>query len=136
MMAAAIIPLVSAAVSAIGPQIPSIVQMVEELFGHSSQTGQKEGDAKMQAAVSIGSTAFQQLANSGKVPSAPVVDPSLSAGLTGAIQQVMDSLQKLGQLRAAGSPPAPSVSTALNPAPRAAAANSAGWTFSGTLTSK
>jgi hypothetical protein len=68
MMAYAILPLTSAAVSAIGPQIPSIVRVVEELCGHSSQTGLKDGDAKMRATVTIGSTALQQLANSARQP--------------------------------------------------------------------
>ena len=133
-MAATIIPLVAAAISAIGPQIPSIVQMVENLFGHSSQTGQKDGDAKLQTAVTIGQALLQQLANAGKIASAPVVDGSLPAGLTGATQQVVDSLQKQGRLGAA----ATAASAAAAASSPAAAGNSAsaGWTFSGTLMAK
>jgi hypothetical protein len=97
-MAAAIIPLVAAAVSAIGPQIPGIVQMVENLFGHSADTGKKDGPAKMQTAVTLSTAMLQQLANAGRIPSAPVVDASLPAGLAGAIQQAVDALKAQGQL--------------------------------------
>lgn len=119
-MAAAIIPLVAAAVSVIGPQIPSIVAMVERLFGHSDLTKSKDGNVKMQAAVSIGTMLLEQLANAGKIPSAPVVDPSLPAGLAGAIQQAVDAMNRGGQLKAPGED--------------APAANGGTWVIAGTLT--
>ena|ERR1700674_107616 len=97
-MAAAIIPLVAAAVGAISPLIPSIVQSVEGLFGHSTSSGQKDGADKMTAAVSMLTAALQQLANAGKIPSGPVVDPSLPAGLAGAVQQAVDALKAQGML--------------------------------------
>jgi hypothetical protein len=97
-MAAAIIPLVASAVAAIAPQIPSIVQLVEGLFGHSSQTGKQEGIAKLQAAVALLQQALTALANAGKIPSAPVIDPNTPAALAGAVQQAVDSLQKAGLL--------------------------------------
>lgn len=100
-MAATIIPLVSTAISIIGPQIPSIVQFVEGLFGHSSQTGSQDGAAKASTAVSLLMTALQQFANAGKIPSAPVVDPSLPAALAGAVQQVFGTLKAQGLLNGA-----------------------------------
>jgi hypothetical protein len=103
-MAAAIIPLVATAIGAIGPQIPSIVQMVENLFGHSSQTNKPAGTDKMQLAVTIGQAVLTGLANTGKIPSAPVVDPSLPAGLAGAIQQAVDAMKAAGKLNGATDP--------------------------------
>ena len=99
-MAAAIIPLVSAAIAAIGPQIPNIVQSVEALFGHSSTTGTQTGPLKMQASVDALTAMLQSFANAGLIPSAPVVDSSLPAGLVGAIQTVVDQLKAAGGLSA------------------------------------
>lgn len=100
-MAAAIIPLVASAVGAISPFVPEIVQFVEGLFGHSTASSNKDGAIKMETAVTILTTALQQLANAGKIPSAPVVDPRLPAGLAGAVQQAVDALKAQGHL---GSP--------------------------------
>lgn len=105
-MAAGVIPIVAGVISAIGPQIPGIVQFVEGLFGHSSTTGTKDGPTKLQTAVGLLTTALQALANAGKIPSAGVVDPSLPAGLAGAVQQVVDLLQGQGLL-GPGIPPGP-----------------------------
>ena len=118
-MAAAIIPLVVAAVSAIGPQIPAIVQMVEGLFGHSSTTGTQDGATKMAAAVAALTSLLQSYANAGKIPSASVVDPSLAAGLTGAIQQVVDQLNAAGKLNGSTSAPTAPISatTPVLPSP-------------------
>lgn len=101
-MAAAIIPLVTAAVGAISPHVPEIVQFVERLFGHSTVSATKDGPIKMETAVSMLTTALQQLANAGRIPSAPVVDPSLPAGLAGAVQQAVDALKAQGLLGAPG----------------------------------
>jgi hypothetical protein len=125
-MAAAIIPLVAAAVGAISPLIPGIVQAVEGLFGHSATTNTQDGAAKMQAAVAMLTAALQQLANAGRIPSGPVVDPSLPAGLAGAVQQAVDALKAQGLL---GSPTA-GQSTA-KPAPPATASQSGGPSVGG-----
>ena len=121
-MAALIIPLVVTAITAIGPEIPAIVALVERLFGHSSATNPKEGDAKMATAVSILTNILQTLANAGKIPSAPVVDPALPAGLAGAVQAVFDGLKSAGALKPVP-PPLTLPATALA-APIAAAIQS------------
>jgi hypothetical protein len=121
-MAAVIVPLIVTAISAIGPEIPAIVQLVERLFGHSPATAPKEGEAKMQTAVSILTNILQTLANAGKIPSAPVVDPALPAGLAGAVQAVFDGLKASGTL---GTVPAPvALPAAALAAPIAAAIQS------------
>lgn len=111
-MAAAIIPLVVSAISAIGPHIPDVVQLVEGLFGHSAVTGSKDGAAKSATAVSLLTTALTALANAGKIPSTAVVDPSLPAGLAGAVQQVFGDLTAKGLLN--GAAPAPNPSPMFN----------------------
>jgi predicted anti-sigma-YlaC factor YlaD len=104
-MAAAIIPIVAAAIGALGPQrITSIVQFVESLFGHSSDTGKQNGADKLQTAVTLLQNALAALANAGKIPSAAAVDPSLPAGLAGAIQQAFDALKAAGLLGASAAP--------------------------------
>lgn len=116
-MAAAAIPIVAGVVGAISPYVPEIVQFVEGLFGHSSTTNSKDGAAKMSTAVELLQTALNALANSGKLPSAGVVDPSLPAGLAGAVQQAFDSLKSSGQL---GTVTAASASPVVKPATAAA----------------
>lgn len=112
-MAGAIIPLVATAIGAISPFVPSIVQAVESVFGASATTGSKDGPQKMATAVEILTSLLQGLANAGKIPSAPVVDPSLPAGLAGAVQQAFDSLKSSGQLgTVAAAPPSPVVKPA------------------------
>lgn len=127
-MAAVIIPLVAAAVSAIGPQIPSIVSMVEGLFGHSATTGTQDGAAKLQASVAALTTLLQEFANAGKIPSAPVVDPSLPAGLAGAVQQTVDAMKAKGQLGA----PAPAA-TPAKPAPVTSSPSAGKYSIVGTI---
>lgn len=114
-MAAAIIPLVSAAIAAVGPRIPGIISFVEGLFGHSDQTGQKDGPVKLETAVAMLETALQHLANAGKIPSAPVVDPSLPAGLAGAVQQAFDALRAQGSVDGALAAPLAVPPTASQP---------------------
>jgi hypothetical protein len=97
-MAAAVIPVIASVISAVGPQIPAIVQFVEALFGHSKDTGKQTGDVKLQTAVQLLQQALTALANSGVIPSQGVVDPSLPAALAGAVQQVVDALKTQGQL--------------------------------------
>lgn len=97
-MAAAAIPLATAAVSAIAPFIPQLVQMVEDLFGHSSKTGQQTGEQKMQTVVTAAQALLTAIANAGKVPSASVLDPSTPAAIAGAAQQVVTSMKAAGLL--------------------------------------
>jgi hypothetical protein len=125
-MAAVIIPLVTAAVGAISPHIGEIAQFVEGLFGHSSVSGTKDGPIKMETAVSMLTVALQQLANAGRIPSTPVMDPSLPAGLAGAVQQAVDALKAQGLL---GGPTAVQPST--KPAPAAITSQPAGPSVAG-----
>lgn len=98
MAAAIVIPLVAVAIQALGPEIPVIVQSLERLFGHSTDTGKKDGPSKMQAGVSILTALLAVMANAAKIPSAAAVDPALPAGLAGALQQAFNGLKAQGLL--------------------------------------
>jgi hypothetical protein len=100
MAALGAISLVATAVGAVAPLIPGIVQAVEGWFGHSSTATVKAGPDKMNTAVSILQGVLTALANAGKIPSAPVTDPSLPAGLAGAVQQAVDAAKARGELGA------------------------------------
>lgn len=104
MATAIVIPAVASLISGIAPQIPAIVQFVEGLFGHPSSgatpTATPTGEQKLQTAVTLLIQALTSLANAGKIPSAGVVDPSLPAALTGAVQAVVDALKASGGLPA------------------------------------
>lgn len=106
-MGAAIIPIVAMAVQLIRPEIPAIVLFVESLFGHSANpaTPDKSGPVKKQTAVDILKAALTAMANAGRIPSAPVVDPSLPGELAGAVQDIVDAMKAKGLL----APPVPMV---------------------------
>jgi hypothetical protein len=113
MAALGAISLVATAVGAVAPLIPGIVQAVEGWFGHSSTATVKAGPDKMNTAVSILQGVLTALANAGKIPSAPVTDPSLPAGLAGAVQQAVDAAKARGELGAS----APAAATPVDPIP-------------------
>jgi|ERR1700730_2299833 len=95
-----VITAVAAAVSIISPLIPGAIITIENLLGHSSVTGTQDGPSKMAAAVKLLTVALQALVDAGKVPPMPVSEPAMSAGLAGAIQQMVDQLKAQGQLGA------------------------------------
>lgn len=125
-MAAAVIPLVAAGVQVIAPLIPNIVQTVENLFGHSSQTGKQDGSSKLTTTVSLLQQLLTEFANAGKMPSAPVVDPGMPAALAGATQQAVTAMKAQGLLGPPASDP--------KAVPTATVQMPAQTTFTGTFT--
>jgi hypothetical protein len=93
-MAAAIIPIISAAVSAVSPLLPSIVQLMEQAFGP------KTGETKLEIATDIANKIVQQMATAGKLEGAAPQDLSY---LQGAIEQVVQWMKASGQLADTGS---------------------------------
>jgi hypothetical protein len=93
-MAAAIIPIISAAVSAVSPLRPSIVQLMEQAFGP------KTGETKLEIATDIANTIVLQMAAAGKLEGAAPQDLSY---LQGAIEQVVQWMKASGQLAGTGS---------------------------------
>jgi len=97
-VAGAAVPLVLSAVQFALPLIPSVISFVESIFG----SGQKK-----QAAVDLLKSTLTTLANAGKLPSAAVLDPGLTAALGDAIQKQFDAMSggtgKVPLLGAAGS---------------------------------
>ena len=85
-MAAAAIPAVMAVVSAVLPLIPTAITTVESLFGAGN------GAAKKTTVVDMLMKALQGLANTGKIPSAGVVDPGTPAAIANAVQSVFDQI--------------------------------------------
>ena len=105
MAAAVVIPLVLSAITTIGPVIPTVIKMLEDLFGGTSKTpDDKLGPVKMQTGVDLLTTSLTSLANAGKLPSAAVLDANLKAALQGAIQVEYDKMKADGRLTA---PPVP-----------------------------
>jgi hypothetical protein len=99
-MATAILPIVATVAGIIEPYLPTIIQGVENLFGHSSVTGSKDGTAKMQAAVAVGSALLTGLAEAGKIPATGVVDATLPTVLAAAVQKAVDAMKAAGLLTA------------------------------------
>ena len=118
-MAAAIIPLVAAGVEAIAPQIPKLVTWLESVFGHSSTSpaNVQTGATKLTTGVQILQQTLTNMANAGLIPSASVVDPTMSSALAGAIQTVVNQLKASGQLGPSTPVPAGTSVTSTLPSP-------------------
>ena len=83
------------------PLITTAITLVENLIGKGN------GPEKLKTVVGFLQTALTGLANAGKIPSAPVVDPNLPAALTQAVQKVFDQVSVNGTIPGSVTNPIP-----------------------------
>jgi hypothetical protein len=133
-MAAIAIPIAVQVAAALAPQIPAVVQLFEDLFGHSSATGKQTGaTAKLPGVVGVLQSTATTMANAGLIPSAGVVDPALPSVLAGAVEQAVAAMKAQGLLGPPAASPNPAgLPTSPSPAGNAGAPSMA-FRISGTL---
>ena len=85
-MAAVAIPLISSIADIIIPRIPVAITEVESILGPG------HGPIKLQTVVNVLMAILQGKANTGAIPSAPVVDPNTPASIAALVQQVFDQI--------------------------------------------
>jgi len=114
-MAAAIIPIASLIIPLVSQFLPSIVSLFQKAHPIPSDAPQAVKDdlnlLKAQGALQAASVLVNQLATAGKIP-ASASDPSVLASLSGALEQVYQSMKAAGLLNTA-----PAVAPAVTPTP-------------------
>lgn len=94
-MAAAIIPIVTAAAPLIIPLIKDLVANIQNMFGHNNGTGQTKAETVVDAVMAV----VTKLSAAGKIPG--VMDPATIASM---VEMVVQQMKADGALPSDGKP--------------------------------
>lgn len=97
-MAAAIIPIVTAAAPLIIPLIKDLVANMQNMFGHNNGTGQTKAETVVDAVMAV----VTKLSAAGKIPG--VMDPATIASM---VEMVVQQMKADGKLPSDGATAAP-----------------------------
>lgn len=103
-MAAAIVPVIAAAIPLLRPVIKGLISGVQRIFGHN----QGQGPTKLQTVVNATMTVVEQMATAGKIPGH--LD---AAAIASIVEAVVQEMKATGELPPSEGQPAPPPIAAL-----------------------
>lgn len=96
-MAAAAVPIITAAIPLLRPVIKGLISGVQRIFGHNNGTGPTKLNAVVDAAVTVA----EKMATAGKIPGQLDV-----ATIASIVEAVVQEMKSSGELPSEGQPPA------------------------------